>query len=83
MIRHHSPLLLPAYRDDAAVVVVDAEACSAAAALLDLQAAPPRTGEYLLFVFNCSSPRKKTLTNVRSSFRTQGEGAPEEGGGTG
>ena len=85
MTRHHSPLLLPACRDDAAVVVVDAEACSAAAALLDLQAAPPRMGEYLRFVFHCSSQKNETLTHVRSSFGTQGErrGQGQEGEGKG
>ena len=75
MTRHHSPLLLPACRDDAAVVVVDAEACSAAAALLDLQAAPPRMGEYLRFVFHCSSQKMKhsPMCALPSERRGNGE----------
>ena len=71
------------------MVVLDAEACSAAAALLDLQAAPPRMGEYLHFVFHCSSPRKHSpMCALPSGRRGNGEGegkrararAEEEGG---
>ena len=71
------------------MVVVDAEACSAAAALFDLQAAPPRMGEYLRFVFHCSSPRKHSpICALPSECRKNGKGegkrararAEEEGG---